>query len=683
MKKLFAILLVIMLFLPIFSTVPVFAEETGIDTSKYIPKLGLSGDTPMPVATAGWTTTLNLPIKNYSDNPAWNIEVSLDIEDKTKYPAIFDKLRLSQSIKNIASEGTANIVFEFKVSPSAPEGVFPLKISYVFENAYGDEYTSSEVMYIKIVNNNSIPRLTVDSIELSPESIMPGTDTELKINIKNLGSFAAKDIRLTLSGLKNDGLTIKGSTDVRYMQSVNAQGRIQVTYVLTSSKNITGNQELTVKMEYRDEANNSYSEVNQIYIPSGDAVSGIPELSFEKMQYPQTALSVNKDFTVSMDIKNSGTSFAKNIKVSVASDKELVAKTLSSVIVDKLEKDNSKSIEFKMFATQDAITKNYPIAVNIEYEDSYGVKHTASQYIGVYIENSSGKTVPKIIVDKYTIDPSSVKAGEDFNLKMSFLNTSKSANVSNIKVTVASEDGTFTPTDSGNTFYIDGIASKKNVEREILLHTKPDAEQKSYVLAINFEYEDDMGNPYTSKETISVRVLQNPRLVTGEMSLPPETFAGQPLSIYIDFYNMGKSTLFNMMVKAEGEFDGQNLSYYVGNFEPGRTDSFDVSIIPKAPGDLKGNIVFSFEDANGKITEIRKEFAIKVMEMMQQGPMLDENGMPIDKGMGMPGNMPGGPVKKTSILVYVIPAIVVIAAIVTFILLRKRHVRRKEMSLDE
>ena len=213
------------------------------------------------------------------------------------------------------------------------------------------------------------------------------------------------------------------------------------------------------------------------------------------------------------------------------------------------------------------------------------------------------------------------------------------------------------------------------------MHVKPDAEQKSYILTVNFEYEDDKGNPYTSKETISVRVLQNPRLVTGEISLMPEAFVKQPFSVYIDFYNMGKSTLFNMMVKAEGDFQGQNLSYYVGNFESGRTDAFDTSITPTAPGNLKGNIVFSFEDANGKITEIRKEFSVNVMDI-QQEPMLDENGMPLDKGMGM--GMPGAvPVQNKNILVYIIPAVVIIAAIVTFILLRKRHVRRKEMSLDE
>jgi hypothetical protein len=222
-----------------------------------------------------------------------------------------------------------------------------------------------------------------------------------------------------------------------------------------------------------------------------------------------------------------------------------------------------------------------------------------------------------------------------------------------------------------------------------VLHVKPDAEQKSYMLTVNFEYEDGKGNPYTAKETMSVRVLQNPRLVTGDLNMMTETFVGQPVSVYLDFYNMGKSTLYNLMISVEGEFDGQGLSYYVGNFEPGRTDFFDAQFSPRNPGQQKGAVLFAFEDANGKKTEIRKEFDLNVMEM-QMGPVLDENGFPIDGGMmpdmggipGMPG-MPGGPA-KTSIWVYIgIGAGVLVVAAVVFIILRKRHLRRKELSLDE
>lgn len=653
---------------------------TPIDTSRYAPKLGTASGNNIPAIVAGTSQTVTFPVKNSSTYQARNIAMTLKMADETKTPLVFENFDLRQTVDQINGNETKPVAFNIKILKSAPEGIYALKLNYQFQSLFNDNFESSETVYIRVQNDNINPRLTVDSIAVK-QGATSADAVSLELKVKNIGNLPAKDIKITLRGLKSGGFTTYNSTDVKYMNRIAGNSTGTVSYqLLMPAAAVAGSNELSVKMDYRDEAGTAYSEENQIFVPAGEGTDTKPAIAFDKIVSPQEVLAANKDFEIRLDLKNNGGAAARNIKVSLTTDKEIVTKSLSPVYIDKLDAKAGKTVSFKMFATDEAVTKNYPLAVNIEYEDIFGVKYSASQYIGVYIENGSGKTVPRIIVDKYSLNPLSVKAGEDFKLKMSFLNTSSIANVSNIKVTVASDDGTFTPTDSGNTFYLDGIPTKESVERELLLHVKPDAEQKSYILSVNFEYEDDRGNPYTSKETISVRVLQNPRLVTGEISLPPETYTGQPLSIYIDFYNMGKSTLYNMMVKAEGDFQGQNLSYYVGNFESGRTDSFDASIIPAAPGNMKGNIVFSFEDANGKITEIRKEFSVNVMEMVQQGPALDGNGMPIDKGVGMPG---AAPEKKTGILIYIIPAVVVIAAVVTFIMLRKRHVRRKEMSLDE
>jgi len=162
----------------------------------------------------------------------------------------------------------------------------------------------------------------------------------------------------------------------------------------------------------------------------------------------------------------------------------------------------------------------------------------------------------------------------------------------------------------------------------------------------------------------------------------PETFVGQPVSVYLDFYNMGKSTLYNLMITVEGDFDGQGLSYYVGNFEPGRTDYYDATFIPMNPGMQKGSVLFTFEDANGKITEYRKEFELNVMEMSFPEPSFDDPGM--YPGVDMPGmDMPGGP-SKPGIWIYIgIGGAVLIVAVVVVVVLRKRSVRRKELSLDE
>lgn len=658
------------------------------DTSKYAPKLENTHSTNIPTIMAGSTQRLNYTIKNKSIYQARNVRISLKMADEAKAPLVLDNFDMRQSIDYINGNESKDIFFDVSILSGAPEGLYALKLNYDFENAYNDPpFSSSETVYIRVRNDNANPKLTVGNVSVrqdakSKDSIF------LDISVKNLGKLAARDVKVTLQGLKSGGFTAYNSTDIKYVDTISGGSSETVSYqLLAPTSGAAGSNELSVKLDYRDTTGNSYSEQNQIFIPAGEGEGSRPDISFEKIVSPQSALGTGEEFTVGLELKNNGGAAARNIKVSLAADAALVIKSMNPVYTDTLGAKSAKNITFKLFAADDAVTKNYPIAINVEYEDAFGSKYTAAQYIGAYVENGSGKSVPRIIIDNYSMDPFPVNAGEDVKLKMSFLNTSKTTDVSNIKVTVSSDDGTFTPTDSGNTFYIESIPSKQNVEREMLLHAKPDAEQKSYMLTVNFEYEDSKGNPFTAKETMSIRVLQSPRLVTGDLNLAPEAFVGQPVQIYLDFYNMGKSTLYNLMVKLEGDFDGQNLSYYVGNFESGRTDFFDVSAMPKAAGQQKGSVLFSFEDANGKKAEIRKEFTLNVTEMAPQGPTGDVNGMPAGKD-GMVIGPDGKPIMtgpaKPSIWIYIgAGAGLLILAAAVFFILRRRHNKRKEMSLDE
>lgn len=654
-----------------------------VDTSKYIPKLNISNTATVPVLAAGRQAVLTYPIKNSGSYAARTVVISLEPEDKTKAPFLFDKLSLTQTIDTINPNETKNAVFDFTVLSTAPEGIYTMKLSYSFQNPFGDNFSSTGTAYIKIQNDNSTPRLSVESVTTNPFPVGPGEKLDVAVNLRNMGSLAAKGVKVTLKGLKSDGFITNNSTDVKYLGTIGGGSGSMASYSLLASSGISGGtHELMVKLEYKDEMGNSYTEENQIFLTVRRTGTG-KGLSIGNIQYPQNSIAPNKDFKIAFDLVNSGNDTIDNIKVSLTYDKAIVSKSLSTLMIDSLEKGQSRNLEFIMVATGEALTGNYPIAINVEYEDTRGstpVKTTISQYVGVFVENGGGKSVPRIIIDKYSFDPGDVKAGAEFTLNMSFLNTNRAEVVSNIKVTVVSDDGTFTPVNSGNTFFIEKIGSKRNAERSILFRAKPDADNKPYIVSVNFEYEDSKGNPYSTKETISVPVQQNPRLVTGQLNLPPEAMVGQPVPVFVDFYNMGKVTLYNLMVKAEGDFQAQNASYYVGNFEPGRSDSFEAQIVPNAAGSLKGNVVFAFEDASGKQIEIKKEFTLNVMEMQQQ-PMPGEE-MP---GMGPDGKPIGRPgaAKGFNPLYVIIPGAVLAVGAAMFIILRRKHIRRKEMSLDE
>lgn len=136
---------------------------------------------------------------------------------------------------------------------------------------------------------------------------------------------------------------------------------------------------------------------------------------------------------------------------------------------------------------------------------------------------------------------------------------------------------------------------------------------------------------------------------------------------------MGKSTLYNFMVKLEGKFKVEGSSYFVGNFDPGKSDTFDGMITPDAPGSITGNILFTYEDASGKTQEVRKEIALNVMEM------------PVQKEFPGAGQIP--PVqegKKIPIWAFIAGGVVLaVVALIVILVIRKKIKARKELMFDE
>ncbi len=156
---------------------------------------------------------------------------------------------------------------------------------------------------------------------------------------------------------------------------------------------------------------------------------------------------------------------------------------------------------------------------------------------------------------------------------------------------------------------------------------------KTYTITANFIYEDSDGEQYEDTELIGIPVIQQSKIEIGEILTPPETYVGEPTPISVEFYNTGKVTLYNMMVKLEGDFPMENASYYVGNFESGNTEFFEGLVIPEEPGELTGAIVFTYEDSTGEMIEERQEFTLNVVEMvMDEFP---EDIPPMDEPKGI------------------------------------------------
>lgn len=296
------------------------------------------------------------------------------------------------------------------------------------------------------------------------------------------------------------------------------------------------------------------------------------------------------------------------------------------------------------------------------------------QYTGVYVKNMGTDSIktPLLMVSNYSYGGSYVQAGDEFRLDLGLQNTSSAHTLRNIKVTLDSPDGTFIPVRSSNSFFIDQVDKNGTVNQSMYLSVKPDAEQKTTSINVSMSYEDTEGNAFTATDVISIPVMQDTRLIVDDIITQPELYVGMPNGVSVDFYNMGRTKLHNLRINAEGDFDTmESNSYYVGNMEPGTTDSYDFSFIPRETGTMSGKIIFTYEDASGHQQVYEKEFQFQIMDM----PVWNEEPWPPEEMPTEGGSIPWLPIG--------IGTAVVIAAAIFFI---RRHRKKKineEMEINE
>ncbi len=654
-------------------------EDTPSSTEKQ-PKLSVMGGTDIPVAEAGETVKLPLQIENTSRYAAKDITITPDFGEGTDIPFELDKMKTAATISKLNAGDAEKITFSFNVLASAADKVYPIKLIYSYANSSGKEYTSAEMVYVRILSDSSMPKVIIERINYGGKALTAGEPSKVTLLLRNEGKQKAKDIKATLAGLKSGGFTVHDATDTRLIKVLEGDKTAALEYLLIPSGEMeSGNHDLELKLSYKDEKGTAYTDESRLFLPVQGQDEVDADLSITNIEVPQAGIRPEQDFKVAFDVMNNGEAGLNNVKVSLNTDKELISKS-QSIRSIKLPGKGSQRVEFVLGATSEAVTKNYPIQIQVEYETGTGAKkekHTISQYIGVYINGDGSKSTPRIIIDRYQYEPQVIKGGDTLSMDISLLNTSETLEVRNIKVSLASEEGIFNPVDSSNTFYIEAIGPGGRVEKTQALQVKYDAAHKTYGITVNIDYEDSKGTQYNAKDMISVPVIQVPKLVLGDMNLPPELFVGQPIPLSVEFFNMGKSTLNNLMIKAEGNFDMQNSSYYVGNFESGRSDVYEVTLIPMQEGQCAGRVLFYFEDGAGQPVEVTKEIAFTAAPVPQAPPM---------EGEGMEG-----PEKQTlwtrAREVFKNPVIAVetavIAAGAAAFIIRRIRKRKKGMELDE
>lgn len=298
-----------------------------------------------------------------------------------------------------------------------------------------------------------------------------------------------------------------------------------------------------------------------------------------------------------------------------------------------------------------------------------------------------GESKPQIIIASYDYGGTAVTGGKEFSLAMNVKNTG-AAKIENIKMTVSSETGTgdskdsvaggaFTPAKSSNTFFIPSLASGATIREVIDLLPLADATPQSYGISVSFKYEaivDSKRQSLEAQETIAIPLTQPDRFEVNDATLDDPMFIGEGGQLSINYVNKGKSKIFNLSVKVEGNFTTTDGNSYIGNLDSGTGDSFQATLSPKEEGTLQGKATFSYEDANGTTKTVVKEFSGEVMSAQDASGELPSEAVPAD---GAPSSPPW------KIWVIAGSALLVVGLAAFLIVFRKKRKAKKLRMLEE
>ena len=394
---------------------------------------------------------------------------------------------------------------------------------------------------------------------------------------------------------------------------------------------------------------------------------------------------------LTLTVKNTGNNTVKNGAVTLgglSTTGFTMNNSLDTQYITSLASGASTNLTFNLSTSSAMASGNYILDVSLTAGEATSAAKT---FIPVKANPNSGSDEngvpsgkPQIVIESYTYGSNgetSVTGGKVFTLTMKIKNAGKVA-IENVKITVSSAadattGGVFSPANSSNTFFVESIPAGGTIEESIDLLPKADAAPKSYGLDISFNYEAVVNKErieLNPTETISIPLTQPDRFEVGEVQMWGPVYVGDTLSGNVSYVNKGKSTIFNLSVKIEGDgFTTAETDNYIGNVESGSSDSFDISLNPTQAGTLKATLTFSYEDANGEVKEVVKEIESEVMEYEPVDPIGPDD--------------PVGPVEpeKTGLPTWAWIAIIVggvVVVVVVVVIVVKANKKKKQKALD-
>ncbi len=542
------------------------------------------------------------------------------------------------------------------------------KTSTAAQNGNGESAASQKNAQEKnIFNTGTDPLWSFVKLE-APEEALVGQEFEVNITVKNMGTGSGMfpEFRFTEESDKKDltHFTVVGGTDGVYdTMLTEVKGGETKTFTIKMKVN-PETKELPEGSKYRincmiassnwqiDRGEKRFNAVQSFEIDVTYALSD-PSFVVETVTFNPAVTAGVKETTATITLKNISDTKANNVVATLegtyisggsegnAGEKNIEVRDLTSTKQLYNVKGNQKvKVDYQLELNEDR--KNNEMKLTIDYN---GLEKPQEIVLNMPLplqENKGGKE-PKVIIERYNVEPSKVLAGNYVTLNL-FVENTNSMPVNNVSIQLdvptetSSSGGTvsggtvFSPVDSSNTFYIDRIEGKETALKTISMYVDPNATAKTYIVPVNIKYESTDGTKYESSDNVNIPVTQESKIEIISSNIPTAGNVGEPMNLSMEFVNVGKVNLTNFKVRMEGDIPGKEENvYYLGTFNAGESNEYSATIIPEMEGALSGSIQMSYIDADNQNVSMEIPFSCEIGAAIDYGNMTDLPMEPIEE----------------------------------------------------
>lgn len=637
------------------------------------PVLSLSTSDNFIVLKPDTDDSLSVTVKNIGEATATDVRLNIlsGLNSSNGLTKAFTDEYIEIGEIKAGKEKTVEVPIH--VSSALTSELQEIKMSASYKDTLGNEGTEvTMTMYVKGENKVKDPSkngVSIGNVAQSPANPKAGEKVTVSFDVVNEGTADISNVKVAGTGLSSSGFEPVSSEPYKKVGTIKAGSKARVSMTFKVGKDISsGFNVLNISCEYTDADGVTGTESAGLYV-----------------------LNVVND--------NVGEGGAQK----TSRPKLIISQYSAEPVVDDYADDNNDydgAGDFGDFEGDDGFIGDGDADIEPVGDGEPGDL------------DGFGDGQMHIFSDYSAPEPKSneLKAGKEFDFKYTLKNTHTSKAAKNIKITVEQADGVFIPVAGSNIFYIDSIAAGETNEQVIRMKTRSDVATGDYSISIKVEYEyDDMSEVdrerggVVDENNIKLRAVENyrPEIENIFIDAYEGVSVGVPVDLSFEFYNMGKSTLGNVYITIEGDFELANNSTksYVGAVAGYSQEYVNPQIVALVPGEAYGTIVVHFEDSNGDEQIKTAEFSAYVLGGDGDYSDYDPNfgnmsggyynpDFPDDMGDFDPENMGDGEGEEgTKILglpvwlfIVICVSVVAVVVVIIVVVVKKKH---KKAFLDE